>query len=110
MEKERKIKCDCGTEFKEQLTEVDGIMTKGMVCDNCGFTTFTKAQAKEFAKLQELHRIIDKKRKIIKIGNSKGITFPEELNLETGQLVETEALTPTSFIVRVLSKMHKAIK
>mgnify|MGYP001619106770 CR=1 FL=1 len=106
MEKERKIKCDCGTEFKEQLTEVDGIMTKGMVCDKCGFTTFTKAQAKEFAKLQELHRIIDKKRKVIKIGNSKGITLPEELNLETGQMVKTEALTTKSFIVKILAKNH----
>ena len=107
MEEQREIICDCGGKFLEKTTEIDGVTTKAMVCNKCRYTTFTKSQAKEFARLKELHRIIDKKRKIIRIGNSKGITLPDELNLELGQIVETEALTLKSFIVKILAKNVK---
>jgi len=51
----------------------------GMVCPDCGHITFTLEQAKNIAKLKELHRLMDTKRQVIRIGNSKGITLPEGL-------------------------------
>jgi len=99
MEKERKIKCDCDTTMVEREIDHEGIVSPVTICPKCGYKAFTTEQAKEFIKLKELHDMIDKDRKIIRIGNSKGITFPEELKLKIGHKVRTEALTTNSFKV-----------
>ncbi len=99
MEKERKIRCDCGTYMVEKEIDNDGIVSPVTICPKCGYKTFTTEQAKKFIKLRDLHKLIDKERKIIKIGNSKGITLPEELKIKVGQKVKTEALTSNSFKV-----------
>ena len=61
------------------ITKFDNFETDAMVCPKCNFTTLTKEQAEKFVKLKQLHQIIDAKRKIIKIGNSMGLTFPDRL-------------------------------
>lgn len=105
MAKERKIKCDCGTFLEEKLAQFEGFSTKAMVCPNCSFTTLTRAQAEKYAKLKQLHRIIDAERKIIRIGNSMGFTLPDslrEFGIKVGKKVKTEALAETSFKVELL--------
>ena len=102
MAKERKIKCDCGEFLIEKKTKFDDFETEAMVCPKCNFTNLTKEQAEEFVKLKQLHQIIDAKRKIIKIGNSMGLTFPDrlkEFGAKIGKEVKTEALGPKSFKV-----------
>jgi len=99
MVKERKIRCDCGSYLEEKETVLDNIKTKAIVCPNCNYTTLTKKQALDFMRLKRMHDLIDRERKVIKIGNSKGITLPEELNLKVGERVKTEALTHNSFRV-----------
>ncbi|MBS3128469.1 hypothetical protein J4410_04960 [Candidatus Woesearchaeota archaeon] len=103
MDKKRKIKCDCGGIFVEKQTQLDdGIVTKAMICDKCDYTTLTTEQAKKYVKLKELHEIIDAKRKIIKIGNSMGLTLPDKLHsfgAKVGKTIKTEALTENSFKV-----------
>lgn len=99
MEKERKIRCDCGTFMVEKETDNEGIISPATLCPKCGYKTFTLEQAKEYVKLRKMHDVIDEERKIIKIGNSKGITLPKELRLKVGQKVKTEALTSNSFKV-----------
>ena len=105
MAKERKIKCDCGGFLVEKRTKFDHIETKAMVCPKCNFTTLTKEQAEEFVRLKQLHQIIDAKRKIIKIGNSMWLTFPDKLEdfgVKVGKEVKTEALGPKSFKVELV--------
>ena len=105
MAKERKIRCDCGSYLIEEKTKFDRVETEAMVCPKCGFTTLTKEQAESFVRLKQLHQIIDAKRKIIKIGNSMGLTFPdrlEEFGAKIGKEVKTEALGPKSFKVELV--------
>ena len=105
MAKERKIKCDCGSFLAEKKTKFNHIETEAMVCPKCGFTTLTREQAESYVKLRQFHQIIDAKRKIIKIGNSMGLTFPdklEEFGAKVGKEVRTEALGPKSFKVELV--------
>ena len=61
------------------MSYIESMAVTGMVCPDCGHITFTLEQAKNIAKLKELHRLMDTKRQVIRIGNSKGITLPEGL-------------------------------
>ena len=85
MGNERKIKCDCGGYFKETATLVEDIMAKGMVCPRCGHRTFTLQQTKQIVELMEMRKMMQKKRRVIRIGNSKGITLPEGLKIKVGE-------------------------
>ena len=100
----RKIKCDCGKYLEEKEVEIDHILTKALVCPQCGFTTLTKDQAKEFRKRIEFHKAIDQEKQVIKIGNSMGITLPEklrELGVTVGKKVKIEAIDEKSFKVEI---------
>ena len=104
MDKPRKIKCDCGGYLEEKLAFFDSIKTEAMVCSKCGFTTLTKYQAKKYLKLKQLHQIVDAERKIIRIGNSMGLTLPDglqEFGAKVGKKIKTEALTAHSFKVEL---------
>lgn len=106
MAKERKIKCDCGEFLIEKRINFDDFKTAAMVCPKCKFTTLTKGQAKKYVKLKQLHQIIDAERKIIRIGNSMGLTLPEglqEFGAEVGKKVRIEALTQKSFKVEFIN-------
>ena len=106
MAKERKIKCDCGEFLAEKNTKFDHFEAEAMVCPNCGFTTLTKEQAEKYAKIKQLHQIIDAERKIIKIGNSMGFTLPDRLQdfgAKVGKRVKTEALSEKSFKVELVN-------
>ena len=106
MAKERKIKCDCGEFLIEGKIKFGDFETEAMVCPNCNFTTLTREQAEKYAKLRQLHQIIDAERKIIKIGNSMGFTLPENLQnfgIKVGKKVKIEAISPKSFKVELMS-------
>ena len=104
MAKERKITCDCGSILKERKVSFDHFEIEAMVCPNCHFTTLTKEQAEKYAKLKLFHQLIDAERKIIRIGNSMGLTLPDrlqEFGAKVGKKVKTEALTHHSFKVEL---------
>lgn len=100
----RKMKCDCGKYLEEKEVSVDHILARAMVCPSCGFTTLTKDQAVEFRKRVDFHQAVDQERKVIQIGNSFGITFPERLRdfgVSIGSTVKMEALNEKSFKVEI---------
>ncbi|MBI3050831.1 hypothetical protein HYY74_00050 [Candidatus Woesearchaeota archaeon] len=104
MAKEREIKCDCGGILAEKSTTFDHFETEALVCPKCGFITLTKEQAQKYVRLRQMHQIMDAERKIIKIGNSMGLTLPDELQqfgAKIGSKVKTEALGPNSFKVEL---------
>ena len=45
MEKERKIKCDCGGIFEEKEVNFGEFKSQALVCNNCNYRTLTKEQA-----------------------------------------------------------------
>lgn len=105
MAKQRKIKCDCGEFLLEKKTKFGHLETEAMVCPNCNFTTLTKEQAEIYSRLKQMHQIIDAERRIIKIGNSMGITLPDRLRdfgAKIGKKVRIEALSPKSFKVELV--------
>ena len=105
MAKERKIRCDCGNVLLERKASFGSFDSIAMVCPKCGFTTLTRQQAEKFARLKLLHEIIDDERKVIRVGNSMGITLPEQLKsygIKIGKKVKTTALDSNSFKVELL--------
>ena len=105
MAKERKIKCDCGGFLAERMAKFDGFETEAMVCENCGFTTLTREQAGKYSKIKQLNERVNTERKIIRIGNSMGLTLPDglqDMGIKVGKKVKTEALGPKSFKVELL--------
>lgn len=104
MAEKREIRCDCGEVLVERKTTMGDVETDAMVCPNCKFTTLTKQQAEDYVRLKLLHQIIDAERKIIKIGNSMGLTLPDrlrEFGAKVGKKIRIEALGPTSFKVEL---------
>lgn len=100
----RKIKCDCGGYLEEKITSFHNFETEALVCPKCGFTTLTMEQANEYVKIKQFHQIIDAERKIIKIGNSMGITLPDKLHefgAKVGKKIRTEAISATAFKVEL---------
>jgi DNA-directed RNA polymerase subunit M/transcription elongation factor TFIIS len=105
MEKERKLRCDCGGIFSPREAQLGHIITQAMVCEKCGYVTLTKEQAVKYSKLKEMHEIVDSKRKIIRIGNSLGLTLPEKLKkigIKAGGEVKIEATGERSFSIEIL--------
>ncbi|MEK6983005.1 MAG: hypothetical protein AABX33_00395 [Nanoarchaeota archaeon] len=105
MAKERKIKCDCGEFLIEKRIKFDNFETEAMVCPKCNFTTLTRKQVEKYAKLKQLHQLVDTERKIIKIGNSMGLTLPDRLQdfgAKIGKKVKIEALSPKSLKIEFL--------
>ena len=104
MAAERKLKCDCGGTLEEKEVTIEHVRTNALVCPKCGFTTLTKEQARVFQKKVELHNALDQEKKIIKVGNSMGITLPEKLRdfgLKVGGKVKLEAIDERSFKVEL---------
>ena len=105
MAKERKIVCDCGGFLTEKVARFGHFETEAMVCSKCNFTTLTREQVEKYSKLKQLHQVIDAERKIIKIGNSMGLTLPDrlqEFGAKVGKKVKTEALSAKSFKVELV--------
>lgn len=106
MVEQRKIKCDCGGMLVEKTAVFGTLETKALVCNKCGFTTLTKKQAEKYVKLKQLHQIVDAERKIIKIGNSMGITLPDQLQAfgaKIGGKIKTTALNDKAFSVELVN-------
>lgn len=100
MDKKRKIKCDCGKYFEEKEVKFEGVITEAEVCTGCKYMTFTRKQAEAFIEAKKLQEIMNSKRKIIKIGNSFGITLPErlkEFGLRAGKTLKVKVTGPRSF-------------
>ena len=75
----RGMRCDCGGRFEDRLSDFDGLKSPAMVCVKCGEVTLTKVQARRLMRIKELSMACRAKRKVVRIGNSIGITLPEEL-------------------------------
>ena len=84
------LKCSCGGKFEEKAVEFEGSCVKALKCDKCSELTFTPNQFKKIIALRELAKEVNSTRKVVRIGNSLGITLPKavgQLGLKVGASV-----------------------
>ena len=101
MEKKRetlKIRCDCGGTLETRPQAFDGFTVEALVCPKCGFIALTKDQAKYLMELRRMKEAIGGERKVIRIGNTVGITFPPIL-VHLGQKVNIRPVAPNKYVV-----------
>jgi hypothetical protein len=85
------IKCSCGGVFRKETVEFEGFDVEALKCSKCGEKTFTPVQFKKVLELRESAKEINSVRKIVRIGNSLGITLPKGikgLGLKAGSKVK----------------------
>ena len=100
----RKLKCSCGGTYREQSVVFEGCTVEAMVCSRCSDETFTIEQSKKLFALAQMKKVLDKERKIIRIGDSIAITLPkafEEQGWRVGKAVHLEYLTKKSLKIEV---------
>ena len=98
--------CNCGGTFTEQLHDFEGIQSPALVCQTCGSVTLTLKQAEVLMKLKQLQAILQQNRKLIKIGNSIGLTLPERLQeygIKAGDRVQIKPISERTFEISILS-------
>ena len=92
------MRCDCGGVFKEGIQEIDGLEIEALECVKCGLVTLTKDQAKRLMKLRQMVDSVGKGRRVIRIGNTCGVTFPPIL-VHPGQEVDIRPISPNKYIL-----------
>lgn len=105
LEEKGALKCDCGDTFTEQLHDFEGIQSPALVCQTCGSVTLTLKQAEVLMKLKQLQAILQQNRKLIKIGNSIGLTLPERLQeygIKAGDRVQIKPISERTFEMSIL--------
>ncbi len=101
MEKKRKnlkIRCDCGGVFQAKPQEFEGFEIEALVCSKCGFVTLTKEQAKVLMELRRMEEALGENKKVIRIGNTYGVTFPPVL-VHQGQKVNVHPIAPNKYVL-----------
>lgn len=75
------IKCGkCGKRMIERRVKYKGLTLKSSFCPPCNYDVFTENQFDDaFIKIQQNRLQDDYVKKTIRIGNSIGITFPQEI-------------------------------
>ncbi len=107
----RNFKCGCGGQIEESKTMFEGFLVDALVCNKCSEVSFSPESAKELLRLREEAEKIDSERKIVKIGNSIGITLPhkaEEIGFKEGILVDVHLIGEHEIVIR--PKSVKAVR
>jgi len=74
-----------------------------MKCDRCGETLFTTEQTKQLIRLREANKVIEGKRKIIKVGSSIAALLPKKVEaygIKEGSIDSVRVLSSTSLEIR----------
>ena len=80
----------CGGKIQETKTLVEGFLLDVLLCNKCGKLTLSPEAAKQLLRLRAEAEKIDSERKVVKIGNSIGVTLPSEaenIGFQQGGLV-----------------------
>ncbi len=101
-----RIECDCGSVMKERKVLLDGgIESETLECPNCSYRVLTRDQALKYFNLRQMKEDLEAERKIIRIGNSVGITLPEKISkygIKVGDKVRLEAIDEKSFKISII--------
>ena len=87
----KKLICICGGTIEEGIVDYEGFSISGFTCNKCGEITFSPEQFKIVLQLKEVATKLNSKRKVVRIGNSLGITLPKaikEIGVKEGSYIE----------------------
>ena len=99
----RSFKCNCGGKIEDSKTMLEGFLVEALVCNKCCEITLTPESAKELLKLREESEKINSIRKIVKIGNSIGVTLPpeaEEIGFKEGTTIDVLLIGQHEIVIR----------
>jgi len=88
----KKMVCRCGGTVQSQKAFVEGFLLDAHVCGKCGDVGLSLEAAKELLRLREESRRMNTTRKIVRIGNSIGVTLPQDGGFREGQTVAVELI------------------
>lgn len=94
----RCIECSGAMELATVL--IGELPAEGYRCQECGHEVLTLAQMKEHERRRDLARAFAKPRKVVKVGNSVGLTLPKEL-FRVGQELTIEVLDGNSLRIEL---------
>lgn len=96
--------CGCGGWMKPETLTWFGVSVQGRKCTKCAEETISSTQSKVLERKMRLSQALKRPRKVVQIGNSMGITIPEELKkigFKVGKRVKTELIDEHSFKVEI---------
>ncbi|HLD56872.1 MAG TPA: AbrB/MazE/SpoVT family DNA-binding domain-containing protein [archaeon] len=96
-------KCSCGGTIERGKTFLEGFLLEANICDKCGDFGLPIESAKELLRLREEAEKINSIRKVVKIGNSIGITLPpeaEEMGFKEGTSVDVHLIGEHEIVIR----------
>lgn len=105
MGRRRQLTCECGEKLEETMHDFEGFSTKALYCKGCGHIAFTGEQADEYVRLKRLADAASKPRKVIIVGNSMGITLPEEfrsIGFRPGKMIKIAPLSKNSLRLTIV--------
>jgi hypothetical protein len=70
---------ECSGAMELAAVQVGDLSAEGYRCRECGHEVLTLAQMKEHERRRDLARAFAKPRKVVRVGNSVGLTLPKEL-------------------------------
>ena len=82
---------ECSGAMSLASVQVGDLPAEGYRCQECGHEVLTLAQMKEHERRRDLARAFAKPRKVVKVGNSVGLTLPKEL-FRVGQELVVQVL------------------
>lgn len=95
--------CRCGGTVERGKTLVEGFLLDANVCGKCGDVGLPLESAKELLRLREEAKSIDSERKIVRIGNSIGVTLPpeaENIGFKEGGLVDVHLIGEREILIK----------
>ena len=95
--------CKCDGKINLDRCLIEGFLVECMKCDKCSETLFTPEQTKQLIKLREANKVIEGKRKIIKVGSSIAALLPkkvEALGIKEGIVDSVKVLSSNSLEIK----------
>ena len=105
----RSFRCNCGGKIEESRTLVEGFLIDAMVCNKCGEVTLSPDSAKQLLRLRAEAERIDSERKIVRIGNSIGVTLPPEaetIGFREGTSVDIHLIADSQIVIKPKRMRH----
>ncbi len=99
----KNYKCNCGGIIEQSKTMLEGFLINALVCNKCAEVSLSPESAKELLRLREEAKNIDSTRKVVKIGNSIGITLPpeaEEIGFKEGELIDVHLIGEHEIVIK----------
>src|SRR3989338_10586039 len=99
----RSFKCNCSEIIEEAKTMLEGFLVDALICNKCSEITLTPESAKELLRLRAESEKINSIRKIVRIGNSIGVTLPPEaadIGFTEGTSVDVHLIGEHEIVIR----------